>query len=182
MKDYLEKNHKDRIFEFVWVDKYEGLGASVGYSMLRAKNNLQCPFIFHACDTIVEGEIPIPDKNWIGGYVENWQTTALPIQNYDTCSVKDGKIIKLNERGVMGFDTIYLGLDGIFDYELYWKTFDSLYQDDPNNSKLHPIQVLNVMLGRGIKFQSVPYSVWLDTGTPTALEKTERFLSEHSSS
>ena len=52
VKGFLIKNYPERIFEFVSVDIYEGPGSSLGYSMLQAKRNLQCPFIFHACDGI----------------------------------------------------------------------------------------------------------------------------------
>jgi NDP-sugar pyrophosphorylase family protein len=176
VKDYLLNNHKDRTFEFAWVDKYEGEGSSVGYSMLQARNNLQCPFIFHACDTIVAEKIPVPDKNWIGGYVEDWKSSSMPVERYDTCSVEGGKVVRLNMRGTPDFDSIYLGLDGIYDYDLYWKTFESLYQADLNNSKLHPIQVLNSMLKDGKEFWSVPYSTWLDTGNLDAIKKTEEYL------
>ena len=178
VKEYLEKNHPDRIFEFVLVDKYEGPGSSVGYSTLRAKDNLQCPFIFRACDGIFTEPIPEPSKNWIGGYVEDWKTSALDLGQYDTCTIKDGKVVRFNERGTPDFDSIYLGLDGIFDYELYWQIMDDLHKSDPLSSKLHPIQVLNSMLAKGKEFQSVAYSVWLDTGNIPALKKTEEYLKD----
>ena len=34
VKKYLEENYPDRAFEFVWINKYEGPGSSLGYSML----------------------------------------------------------------------------------------------------------------------------------------------------
>ncbi|MEK7227487.1 MAG: WavE lipopolysaccharide synthesis family protein [Patescibacteria group bacterium] len=176
VKDYLLKNYQDRNFEFAWVDKYEGPGSSVGYSMLQAKEYLQCPFIFHACDTILTEKIPAPETNWIGGYVEDWPKSEMKTDSYNTCSVENGYVVRLNERGTPGFDAIYLGFDGIFDHKLYWEILESLYQADPMSSKLHPIQVLNEMLRRGVKFKFTPYSVWLDTGNLPALAKTEEFL------
>src|SRR3989344_9090589 len=68
IRDYLIKAYPGRKFTFVWVDKYQGDGSSLGYSMLRATDKLQCPFIFHCNDTIIKGSLPSPEKfNWNGG-------------------------------------------------------------------------------------------------------------------
>jgi choline kinase len=173
--DYLTKNHPERTFEFVWIDK-ELQGDILGFSILmRAKEHLQCPFIFQACDTLVAGEIPAPEHNWIGGYVEDWQSSTLPLQNYDTCTVEDGRVVRFNVRGTPDFDSIYLGLDGVFDYELYWKTWEALDKEKPAGTKLHPIAVYNQMLKIGTEFRHSPYSQWIDTGTPLALKKAEEY-------
>ena len=36
------------------MDNYTGPGSSLLYSILQAKQALQCPFIFNACDTIFD--------------------------------------------------------------------------------------------------------------------------------
>ena len=176
VKDYLEENHKERKFEFVWLDKYQGPGSSIGYAILKSKENLQCPFVFQGCDTLVMSEIPTPEKNWIGGYVEDWKTSEMETSHYDTCSVEDDEIIRFNHRGTPGFDSIYLGLDGIHDYQIYFDTLEALYNVDTMNEKLHPIQVYNKMLEAGTAFFSTPFTTWLDTGNISALKKTEEFL------
>jgi len=173
VKDYLEKNHTDRTFEYVWLDKYQGPGASIGYAILKSRENLECPFLFQGCDTLVMQDIPAPDKNWIGGYIEDWATSLMDTSHYDTLSVKDDKVVRFNHRGIPGFDSIYLGLDGIFDYETYFETLESLYKVDTMNSKLHPIQVYNSMIEKGKEFWSTPFTTWLDTGTTPTLKKTE---------
>ncbi len=180
VKEYLESHHPERQFEFARVDTFEGEGSSVGYSMLQAKPYLQCPFIFHACDTILTEKIPAPERNWVGGFVGDWAKTGRDTSPYDTVSVREGRVLKLNQRGTPDFDAIYLGFDGIFDYETYWQIFEELYQADPLSGKLHPTEVLNEMLKRGIEFSLVPYSVWLDTGNLPALAATEAFLSKKS--
>lgn len=176
VKDYLENNHKDRIFEFVWIDKYQGPGSSIGYAILKSKDNLQCPFIFQACDTLVMSKIPAPDKNLIGGYVEDWATSTMDTSHYDTCSVKDGLVTKFNKRGTPGFDSIYLGLDGIFDYQTYFQILESMYLEDTTSQTLHPIQIYNAMLEKGIKFSPMHFTTWLDSGNIPALKKTEEYL------
>jgi choline kinase len=178
VKEFLEKNYPNRNFEFVWIDKYEGPGSSLGYSMLKAKNNLQCPFIFHACDGIFTEKIPEPKHNWIGGYVDDWETTDLPLDQYRTHTMKDGNILHLNDRGVSGFDSIHIGLDGICDYEMYWDVLESIYKKDPNDAQISDVPILDEMIKGGVVFAWIPYKVWLDTGNPAALKRTEDFLSD----
>src|SRR5579872_4531933 len=45
IKQYLEKSYKDRKMTFVFVEPFKGPGSSLGYSMLAARDYLQCPFI-----------------------------------------------------------------------------------------------------------------------------------------
>jgi NDP-sugar pyrophosphorylase family protein len=56
VKDFLTLAYPERKITFIEVDKYEGEGSSLGYSMLKAKDELRCPFIFHAADTIITEE------------------------------------------------------------------------------------------------------------------------------
>ncbi|OGG58852.1 hypothetical protein A2765_00530 [Candidatus Kaiserbacteria bacterium RIFCSPHIGHO2_01_FULL_56_24] len=176
VKEYLEREYPDRTFEFVWVDKYEGPGSSLGYSMLKAKNNLQCPFIFHACDGIFVEPIPAPEYNWIGGFVDDWKTTDLPLEQYRTHTMKDGTIAYLNDRGIPGFDSVHIGLDGIFDYKIYWDTLEGIYAKDPNDAQISDVPILDAMIKTGVMFKWIPYKVWLDTGNIPALKATEKFL------
>ena len=52
VKEFLTLAYPNRIFKFVEVKKYEGLGSSLGYSILQAKSELQCPFIFPSFDNL----------------------------------------------------------------------------------------------------------------------------------
>lgn len=176
VKDYLEKSHGERIFEFVWVDKFEGPGSSLGYSMLQARENLQCPFVFHACDGIFVEKIPEPSKNWIGGFVEDWDNPTLPLEQYRTQTMQNGKVLHLNDRGVPGFDSIHIGLDGIKDYEAWWRILEKIYDTDPNDAQISDIPILDAMIKEGIEFDWISYKVWLDTGNLQALGRTEEFL------
>src|SRR3989344_2924899 len=142
VKEYLLKNYSDRKFEFAEVDKFEGHGSSLGYSLLCAKEYVQCPFIYHACDTIVVEPIPAPIKNWIAGFVVDENNSEMGIKQYRTHEVKDNKIITLKDKGVPGFQSIHIGLDGIFDYKIFWETLEKLYTNDPQNTGLSAILVL----------------------------------------
>jgi choline kinase len=176
VKEFLLKNFPDRKFEFVIVDNYEGPGSSLGYSLLQAKDKLQCPFVYQACDTIVVDPIPKPDRDWVGGYVADWSKTDLILDQYRTHTVKDNKIIKLNEKGISPFDSIHIGLDGIYDYKKFWQALEDLYNSNLENSSLSEVHVLEKMLKQGTDFEWIPFPVWLDTGNISALKKTRQYL------
>ncbi len=177
VKKYLEENHPDRSFEFVWVDKFEGPGTSLGYSMLKAKANLQCPFIFHPCDNIYVEDIPAPTHNWAGGYVDSKENPEFPIEQYTTQTIKDGKLIKINPRGTPA-DALHIAIDGIKDYELWWKCLEDIYNADPNNAQISDVHIINAMIDKGVSFDWIPYKVWLDTGNLVAIKKTEEYFSK----
>src|SRR3990167_2807467 len=68
VRQYLSLAHHDRKFIFVEIDKISGEGSGPGYSLSKCKDELQCPFFFWSCDTIVKEILtnyPL-DKNWIG--------------------------------------------------------------------------------------------------------------------
>ena len=93
--------------------------------------------------------------------------------------LKDGKIFNLNERGVPGFDSIHIGLDGIKDYESWWRILEDIYNQDPNDAQISDVPILYTMIKEGIEFNWIPYKVWLDTGNIPALQSKEKFLSDH---
>jgi NDP-sugar pyrophosphorylase family protein len=177
VKDFLSATYPDRVIEYVNVDKYEGDGSSLLYSMRTAREHLQCPFIFHACDTLVVEPIPAPDRNWIGGFrVEQAIKQNMPLAQYRTHKVENEKIVQLLDKGVPDFHSIHIGLDGIFDHDIFWKALEDIYQSDPMNQSLSEVHVLDKMLHDGVAFEWVPYDVWLDTGNLDALAKTEEYL------
>ena len=176
VKSFLTQNYPDRVFEFVLVDKYDGPGSSLGYSMLQAKPNLQCPFIFHACDGIFVEKIPAPEHNWIGGFVDNWVTTDLPLEHYRSHTMEDGRVLHFNEKGISGFDSLHIGLDGIKDYKIWWKALEDIYNKNPGDAQISDVPILEAMLLLGVEFDRIAYKVWLDTGNSAALARTDAYL------
>ena len=57
VKDFLLLAYPNKKFTFVDIDLFVGIGSSLGYSMLKAKDFLQKPFIFHCCDSIILDKI-----------------------------------------------------------------------------------------------------------------------------
>ena len=46
IKDYISIAYPNRNITFVDVDKFEGEGSGLGYSIMKCEEHLQCPFIF----------------------------------------------------------------------------------------------------------------------------------------
>jgi NDP-sugar pyrophosphorylase family protein len=176
VKEALVRLYPSHQFSFVEVDKYEGPGSSLGYSMLQAGPYLQCPFIFHACDTLIFGHpIPAPKKNWMGGHRKGGD-----ISQYRTIEINDaGNTVNINEKKQGTSDQIFIGFFGINDYALYWKSLRKLYNADPLNQNLNDTMPLNDMLTSGESFDLISFPTWLDTGNPTAFEETIKYLAQH---
>lgn len=173
VKTFLETTYPDRTFEYVWVEPYQGAGSSLGYSMLQARSLLACPFIFHACDTIVIEPIPAPDMNWVGGKVVGSE----PFDQYRTHLVEGGRVKCFQDKGVAHADSVHIGLIGIKDHEVFWKVLERQYRSHPEDSTLSDVSVLTDMLNQGVSFAWIPYTVWLDTGNPQSLAETRAYFS-----
>lgn len=55
VEDYLKIAHPDKNITIVEVDKFDGKGASLLYSLSQAFDIIDKPFIFNACDTYAQG-------------------------------------------------------------------------------------------------------------------------------
>lgn len=178
VRDFFKTNYTDRNITFVHVDKYEGDGSSLGYSMLQAEPHLQEPFIFHACDTIVlDANIPFPDTNWIAGY-------AMPgdVSQYRTIQADDeSTITHINDKKEGDSRNVLIGLFGIKDHEVYWNTLKKLYAANSHDQTLNDTSPFNPMIEQGISLSLVSFPTWLDTGNPPALAKTEEYLQKNNS-
>lgn len=174
VKSFLVENYPDRYFDFVTVEPFVGEGSSLLYSMRCARQTLQCPFIFHACDTIIIEKVPEPNGDWVAGYVVD--PTMIDILQYRSHKVVDGYVLEVQDKGASHFDSIHIGMTGVKSYELFWNTVEELYQANPHDQALGDVPVIERMMVRGAKFKWVPFKTWLDTGNLPALRATEKFL------
>ncbi len=168
VRTFFKDKYPNRDVTFAVVDPYEGPGSSLGYSLLQAEQLLQCPFIFHACDTILTQEVPVPDENWAAGYVP---PQGMDATQYRTHKVQDGRIITLRDKGETDFNAIHIGVTGIASYKEFWSILRTLYESNPEDSGWSDVHVVDAMIKQGIPFQSVLFDPWLDTGSPEALAK-----------
>lgn len=164
VRQYLELAYPNRSIELVPVDPYEGPGSSLVYSMFQAKDSLQCPFIFHSCDTLVPTVTMGAAKNWVGinGTLDGYNGGS-----YRTVEVANGRISIIHEKGVRGSGA-YIGLVGINDYTVFWEVAEALLESNP--SWLSDANVVERMLESGYKFKALEVSAWLDTGNVGSLE------------
>jgi len=168
VKQYLNLAHSDRSIQFVEVDNYMGDGSSLLYSISLCEEYLQCPFIFHACDTILP-------KNYIGNvdFSTNWSIggDGNNSQSYRTINCVNGKIASINEKGEQNFDFVYVGVSGIQQYKVFWDTCRSVLQTVNTNdlSDCHIIRKMN-------DFSVVEVSDWYDIGNIDSLRRTRSHI------
>jgi NDP-sugar pyrophosphorylase family protein len=169
-------NYPDRHFTFVNVDPFEGVGSSLGYSLLQAESVLQRPFVFHACDTIVLEDIPAPTKDWAAGYVSSSKDT-FDASPYRTHVIERGIVTRVNEKGEVPWNAIHIGITGVARYKDFWRILRNCYDSDTENSTWSDVHVLEGMITEGLTIESVTFSLWLDTGNIHSLQHTETYLS-----
>ena len=163
IKEYLKLAYPNKDFIFVNVDNFKGPGSSLGHSILQAKLELQCPFIFHASDTILTNSDTTPnlEHNWCAGAYKE--------------ETSQYRTLRINNGGVeINFDYPYIGLCGIKDYNLFWDKLENL----PNNSPISDVHVINEML-KTVTFNFHKINNWLDIGNTTELNKTRKYFNSN---
>jgi len=167
VKEFLNLAYPNRNFTFINVINFKGPNSSLGHSILQAKDQLQCPFIFHASDTILTKEDILPNlkSNWCAGaYKEE-------TSQYRTLRTNNGWVDTITEKGEINFDYPYIGLCGIKDYKLFWDKLETL----PNNFSLSDVHVINEMLNT-VTFNFHKINNWLDIGNKAELNKTRNYF------
>jgi choline kinase len=168
IKQFLEIAYPERKFTFVEINKYKGLGSSLGYSLLQCKHYINTPFIFHASDTIITNYVPeYPSQNYIiGSYKEN-------SSQYRTIHIDANKLIKINEKGELNFDFSYIGVAGIKDFKLFFYNLEKLINDrHEDTSDVHAIN--NMLPDVDFKGKWINGDNWFDVGNTTELNKTRK--------
>ena len=171
VKDFLLLAYPERHFEFVWVDKFQGEGSSLLYSMYCAKDALQLPFIFHASDTIVIEKIPIPTINWNAGFKGGSSS------QYTSFDSIDGNVKIFYEKGNINPDFLHIGIVGIYDYKLFWnEAFKTLMDNNYKNSS-NDVDVLKTLILTK-DFSIIEFKTWLDIGNIEKLEETKKYFNK----
>lgn len=159
VKEFLGLAYPKRTFEFLEVHPFEGPGSGLGLSVLRCRAQLQCPFIFSSCDTIVDGPIPPPDENWMG------YTRVENADSYRTLGVSGNAVTAIREKRAADAEpNAYIGLAGVKDYQAFWEAMSA----EPAREAIAQGESFGLrgLLKRGIS--AYPFT-WYDTGTPDNL-------------
>jgi dTDP-glucose pyrophosphorylase len=168
IREFISLAYPNRKIALVNVDNYQGEGSSLGYSMLQAKDFLQCPFIYHANDAIITEPIPAPDHNWNGGFKDG---SASAFSSFDLIGDKIGEI---KDKGALNFDFLHIGLVGIKDYAIFWKKLEEMHEQDPFDDSLNDCRVINAMIKDGSSFKLQDFRKWFDVGNVESLEQARR--------
>lgn len=171
VRDFLLLAYSDRKFTFVNVDNYNGPGSSLIYSMLCAKNSIDCPFIFQTCDTIIKDEvIQEPSFNWLGG------SDSKNSSQYATITSLNDDVQSVNPKGCSDFSHVYIGLAGIYNYNEFFDYAQLLYNNNYNNSQLSDIHIYPKMINDGISFKNIILKTWLDIGNTDKLKESRKLF------
>jgi hypothetical protein len=173
VREFLTIAYPEKNFEFVEVDKYEGEGSSLLYSMLQAKCHLQEPFIYHACDTITGVLGDLPRQNWIGG-IKGGGSSA-----YASFSTLGPRVTEMHHKGFSDADYLHVGLVGVFDYKEFWLKAEDVYSKKTSDQTVGDVEVLADLVGLG-NYRVLELGNWFDIGNLDSLAKARSAFSDSS--
>jgi choline kinase/mannose-6-phosphate isomerase-like protein (cupin superfamily) len=165
IQEYCNITYPSHNFKFINIDNIDGDGSGPGYSALKCESYLQRPFYITTCDCLIDSNMPHLDGNWLGIY-----PTSYP-EKYSTLKLgeKDNVIDYMN-KNINGFDMAFIGLAGIWDYEIFWKELKRNMNDGEIVSAFK--FPLNYPTFKGKKLK------WLDTGNLDDLSKTKEYFKD----
>ena len=156
----------ERKINYVDVDRYTGEGSGLGYSLLKAKSLLQCPFVFISNDTIAKIDNFVFDPttigNWLAYYTKH-SGDEVSVEQYRTVELENGMVSAILPKAVRD-DNIYIGLCGVKNYEEFWNAMEE--PDAIVIGEAHGLKALK-------KITAVNCADWNDTGSMSGLRKAK---------
>lgn len=177
IKEFISLAYPNRKVTYVTVDLYQGEGSGLGYSILQAKDELQCPFVLTTNDTLFTDEkLHLPTENYVyfSNVSEKYSDTELNLTQYRTIDHHYDTLIQLYDKGVPEQTrNIYTGLCGIKDYEKFWDYMSN--GTDDGSIEIGDSYGVIKMVEEGIDFKAREID-WWDTGNVSAYDRAiERF-------
>ena len=179
VKQYLKLAYPNKSFTFCDVNKYEGNGSSLLYSMYCAKNHLQKEFIFHACDTIISQPLSFllnKKSNWcLSSYTSH-------TEHYRTHKIVNGlsKILTIDEKGSSENQYAHIGVCNIVNHDKFWKTTEDLLNNFVEDRSLSDCHTINKMIEDGSLFDSIfiKNDNWFDIGNMSSLNHARENIND----
>ncbi len=163
--DFCNIAYPERKFNFIDIDLFEGDGSGLGYSILKCKDHLQCPFIFTSNDTIVLEKIPEPKKNWMG------YSDVDEIVNYRSLEIRNDYVVNIHGKNAEIDAKAYIGLAGIRNFKEFWQEME----DGVNDGSLEIGESFG--LRKLLEHDIHPLGfTWFDTGSIDKLKTTREFF------
>lgn len=179
VKQYLKLAYPGKQFTFCSVDKFEGKGSSLLYSMYCAKKYLQKPFIFHACDTILSEPISLHFDDKLNWCASSYTDHGEHYRTHKTIN-NSNRILNIDEKGGDDNQYAHIGISKIENYQLYWKITEELLNNFVEDQSLSDCHVINKMIENGSLFNSirVKNNNWLDIGNITSLNHARETIND----
>lgn len=190
LKQAIQAYYPDWNIKFVNVDKYEGEGSGLGYSLSCARDLLQKPFWFWSCDTILydanefpaaRGFLPVnrlPDCQENTVFVSDHSIVG-PNLDYRCATIQkvDGelkwKMVRLLPKESTEHRYPYIGVSFIKDYEAFWKAADDNFDAFVASGESWCINAL-----KDVYVQEIKHDKWIDTGNRTIFEREKKDFAE----
>jgi choline kinase len=166
--DFLNLAYPERKFIFVWVDKYEGEGSSLVYSMRKAKDFLNGPFYFHCCDTLLDAPLETPRENTV------WVIDSIDKNTYAGIQGFEDNVVSINRKGSSLNNYDYIGISYIHTWQSFWSSLENIFTQESNNMNLSDIDVMRQMLASENTFRFIKRSDFYDTGNPASFQKAQK--------
>lgn len=173
LKQVIKACYPDWDIKFVEVDNFEGPGSGLGYSLSRAKDLLQKPFIFWSNDTVID-ENP-NDFNYDHNWMMLSKFDAEKAYSYRHAKIESGKVCSILAKGSFdesGRTTLpYIGVSFIKDWKAFWKVYDEnreLFINAGESAGLNNLNDINYYVT----------SSWIDTGNKIILEKYKKIYNQ----
>lgn len=174
VKQYIKLAHNNINIEFVDVDKFEGPGSSLLYSMWCAKKYLQSEFIFHACDSILKYPINFSDNNICLSSKQEDNS------QYRTLMLSQENVLSIEEKGSLNGKDIHIGVVKIKNYDKFWEIAESLLTEFPLDTSLSDCHVINKLIENGLCFKNKIVNDWYDIGNSKSLNEAKKYFEQES--
>ena len=150
--------------KFITVDDHT---TGLGHTLLAARDELRCPFVFSPNDTLIEPcgteRDPSVVGNWMGYHTV--RSGPLDITQYRTVSIADGFITGINPKGHTENNCIYTGVAGVQDHEKFWSTMNDPAALEAGES--HGLKALS-------NVRAFEIAEWRDGGSALSLAHVKR--------
>jgi NDP-sugar pyrophosphorylase family protein len=167
VKQYLEIAHPNNKFIFIDVENY-GKGYGPGHALKKCKHELQCPFLYWSCDSLVEADFDEYCNlgfNWVGyDEIDIKKSNEFCTMELDEDELEVKKIFDKQQ----GTNKAYIGISFVRDYEEFWNHMDD------NNKLINDEIQLSPALFKMKNLAPLKFS-WFDTGNLEGLEKARKF-------
>ena len=173
LKQVIKACYPDWNIKFVEVDIFEGPRSGLGYSLSRAYDLLQKPFIFWPNDTLLDNDINdmLYDNSWVvvGSHGLDSRSYRHAIGSKDSNSLT--MILPKDSVGYK-YSYPYTGVCFVKDYEKFWEAYRN-----NRDTFINEGEVIGLNNLEDIKIY--PAENWIDTGNREIFEKAKADYSQN---